>query len=46
MLLEIEARRGPAVLALACDALEAEVMHLHRDLAGRERLLEIQLPAA
>jgi methylase of polypeptide subunit release factors len=43
MLLEIEAKSGPPVLSLAYDAFHAAAIHLHRDLAGRERLLEIQL---
>jgi release factor glutamine methyltransferase len=43
MLLEIEAGSGPAVLSLAYDAFQAAAIHLHRDLAGRDRLLEIQL---
>lgn len=43
MLLEIEASSGPAVLSLAYDALHAAAIHLHKDLAGRDRLLEIQV---
>jgi release factor glutamine methyltransferase len=43
MLLEIEARSGPAVLSLAYDAFHAAAFHLHKDLAGSDRLLEIQL---
>jgi release factor glutamine methyltransferase len=43
MLLEIEASSGPAVLSLAYDALHAAAIHLHRDAADRERLLEIEL---
>jgi release factor glutamine methyltransferase len=43
MLLEIEARSGPAVLSLAYDAFHAASIHLHKDLAGSDRLLEIQL---
>ncbi len=45
ILLEIEATRGSAVLSLAYDAFSASSIHLHRDLAGRDRLLEIQFPA-
>ena len=45
ILLEIESTAGAAVLSLAYDAFAAASMHLHRDLAGRDRLLEIQLPA-
>jgi release factor glutamine methyltransferase len=44
ILLEIESTRGAAVLSLAYDAFTAASFHLHRDLAGRDRLLEIQLP--
>jgi release factor glutamine methyltransferase len=43
MLLEIEAKSGPSVLSLAYDVLHAAAIHLHKDLAGRDRLLEIQL---
>lgn len=44
MLLEIESSRGAAAMSLAYDAFTAGEMHLHRDLAGQDRLLEIQLP--
>jgi release factor glutamine methyltransferase len=44
ILLEIESTRGAAVLSLAYDAFTSASMHLHRDLAGSDRLLEIQLP--
>ncbi len=43
MLLEIESSSGPAVLSLAYDAFHSAAIHLHRDAADRERLLEIQL---
>ncbi len=46
ILLEIEATQGAAVLSLAYDASGAASIHLHRDLAGRDRLLEIQLSPA
>ncbi len=46
ILLEIEATRGSAVLSLAYDAFSAASIHLHRDLAGHDRLLEIQFPLA
>ncbi len=46
ILLEIESTRGAAVLSLAYDAFTAASFHLHQDLAGRDRLLEIQLPNA
>lgn len=43
ILLEIEATQGASALALAYDAFEHSEIHLHRDLAGRNRLLEIRL---
>ncbi|HEY5982854.1 MAG TPA: peptide chain release factor N(5)-glutamine methyltransferase [Anaerolineales bacterium] len=43
MLLEIESRNGPSVLSLAYDAFHSAAIHLHKDLAGSDRLLEIQL---
>ncbi len=46
ILLEIESTAGAAVLSLAYDTFASASMHLHRDLAGRDRLLEIQLPTA
>jgi methylase of polypeptide subunit release factors len=45
VLLEIEATRGMAVLSLAYDAFSSASIHLQQDLAGRDRLLEIQLPS-
>ena len=45
ILLEIESTRGAAVLSLAYDAFTAASFHLHQDLAGHDRLLEIHLPA-
>ncbi len=45
ILLEVESTRGAAVLSLAYDAFTAASFHLHQDLAGRDRLLEIQLPS-
>jgi len=44
ILLEIEATRGLAVLSLAYDAFSSAAIHLHRDLSGHDRILEIQLP--
>jgi release factor glutamine methyltransferase len=41
ILLEIEATRGLQVLNLARDMFPAAEIHLHQDLSGRERLLEI-----
>jgi release factor glutamine methyltransferase len=46
ILLEVESTRGAAVLSLAYDAFTAASFHLHQDLAGRDRLLEIQLSNA
>jgi release factor glutamine methyltransferase len=43
ILLEVESTRGAAVLSLAYDSFTAASFHLHQDLAGRDRLLEIQL---
>lgn len=42
MLLEIESTKGLKVLSLAYDAFETAVIRLRQDLAGRDRLLEIQ----
>jgi release factor glutamine methyltransferase len=41
MLLEIEATRGIQALNLACDLFTKGMIHLHQDLAGHDRLLEI-----
>lgn len=43
ILLEIESSSGAAVLSLAYDTFHAALIHLHQDLAGHDRLLEIQL---
>jgi len=43
ILLEIEATRGVQVLNLAYDIFEQAEIHLHQDLTGRDRLLEIRL---
>jgi len=43
MLLEIEASQGLKALSLAYDAFEEASIHLHQDLTGRDRLLEIML---
>jgi hypothetical protein len=43
ILLEIEATRGIEALNLACDLFSEATIHLHQDLAGRDRLLEIML---
>jgi len=43
LLLEIEASEGPAALSLACDGFVKAEIHLHKDLAGRDRILEIQI---
>jgi release factor glutamine methyltransferase len=43
LLMEIEASEGPMALSLACDAFAEAEIHLHKDLEGRDRILEIQV---
>jgi release factor glutamine methyltransferase len=43
MLLEVEAMRGIQALNLACDLFSEATIHLHQDLTGRDRLLEIMI---
>jgi release factor glutamine methyltransferase len=43
LLMEIEATEGPAALSLACDSFVKAEIHLHKDLAGRDRILEVQI---
>jgi release factor glutamine methyltransferase len=43
LLMEIEASQGPAALSLACDLFAEAEIHLHKDLAGRDRILEVQV---
>ena len=43
MLLELESTRGAQALALACDMFSQGTIHLHQDLAGKDRLLQIRL---
>lgn len=43
ILLEIESTLGVQALNLACDMFSRAEIHLHKDLAGRDRLLEIML---
>jgi release factor glutamine methyltransferase len=43
MLLEIESTRGTQAVSLVYDLLPGATIHLHRDLAGQDRLLEITL---
>ncbi len=43
ILLEIESTHGIEALNLACDMFSKGVIHLDRDLAGQDRLLEITL---
>ena len=43
MLLEVESTRGIQALNLACDLFSEVSIHLHQDLAGQDRLLEIRL---
>ena len=44
ILLEIEATQGIQVLSIAYDKFEDAEIHLHQDLVGHDRLLDIQLP--
>jgi release factor glutamine methyltransferase len=41
-LMEIEASQGQVVLSLASDSFPKARIHLHKDLAGHDRLLEVQ----
>jgi release factor glutamine methyltransferase len=43
LLMEIEEREGSEVLSLAYDAFTEGNIHLHKDLAEHERLLEVQV---
>jgi len=43
LLLEIEASQGLAALSLAYDRFNDAMISLHKDLAGRDRLLQIEL---
>jgi release factor glutamine methyltransferase len=43
LLMEIEASEGPAALSLACDSFVKAEIHLHKDLAGRDRILEVHI---
>jgi len=43
LLMEIEASEGPAAISLAYDVFAEAEIHLHKDLTGRERLLEVQV---
>ena len=43
MLLEVESTRGIQALNYACDLFSEATIHLHQDLAGHDRLLEIHL---
>jgi release factor glutamine methyltransferase len=43
MLLEVESTRGIQALNFACDLFSEATIHLHQDLAGQDRLLEINL---
>jgi release factor glutamine methyltransferase len=43
LLMEIEASEGPSALSLACDAFAEAEIHLHKDLSGHDRILEIQV---
>jgi hypothetical protein len=41
--MEIEASQGSQVVSLAYDTFSEAEIHLHQDLAGRDRLLEVQV---
>ena len=43
LLMEIEASEGPLAVSLACDTFAEAEIHLHKDLAGRDRILEVQV---
>jgi release factor glutamine methyltransferase len=43
LLMEIEASEGPAALSLAYDGFAKAEIHLHKDLAGNDRILEVQI---
>jgi len=43
ILLEIEASQGMSAVSLAYDAFDHAEIHLHQDLAGHDRLVEIML---
>ncbi|MGC8856145.1 MAG: peptide chain release factor N(5)-glutamine methyltransferase [Anaerolineae bacterium] len=43
IMLEIEASQGSRALSLAYDTFSEAEIHLHKDLAGHDRLVEIQL---
>jgi release factor glutamine methyltransferase len=43
ILLEIEASQGMSAVSLAYDAFDKANIHLHQDLAGHDRLVEIML---
>jgi release factor glutamine methyltransferase len=43
ILLEIESSQGIQALNLACDIFSEATIHLHQDLAGQDRLLEIMI---
>lgn len=43
MLLEVESTLGIQALNFACDLFSEAAIHLHQDLAGQDRLLEIHL---
>ncbi len=43
LLMEIESSQGTSVLSMACDAFSRAEIHLHKDLSGHDRLLEVQI---
>ena len=42
-MLEVEASQGAAVLSLAYDVFSEAEIHLHKDLAGSDRVVEIEI---
>jgi release factor glutamine methyltransferase len=43
LLMEVEASEGPSALSLAYDEFGEAEIHLHKDLSGHDRILEIQV---
>jgi release factor glutamine methyltransferase len=43
LLMEIEASEGSMALSYACEVFAESEIHLHKDLAGHDRILEIQV---
>lgn len=45
ILFEIEASQGNAALSLVYDTFSQATVHLHQDLAGHDRLLQVHIPS-